>query len=204
MPSSWILRVMVLRPMPSRVAASMRRPPVRRSAFKMSVRSNCLPRSSRIPVWPRAQRNVLRALAQARQPQANHVQPVKQVLAEGALAHALLQVLVRGGDDAHVRLYLLVAADAVDRAVGEHAQQPRLQLRRHVADLVEKQRAALGLLEAPAPLLLRAGERAALVAEELRLEQVFRARRGVDRDERARRARTMPVQGARHKLLSGS
>src|SRR6266513_6230065 len=150
------------------------------------------------------QRNVLRALAQARQPQANHVQPVKQVLAEGALAHALLQVLVRGGDDAHVRLHLLVAADAVERAVGEHAQEPRLQLCRHVADLVEEQRAALGLLEAPAPLLLRSGERTALVAEQLRLEQVFRARRGVDRHERPRRARTMPVQGARYKLLSGS
>src|SRR5260221_4739330 len=31
----------------------------------------------------------------------------------------------------------------------QHAQQPGLRLRRHIADLVEKQRAALGLLEAP-------------------------------------------------------
>ena len=91
-----------------------------------------------------------RALAQARQAQADHVQAVVEVLAERALAHARLEVLVRGGDHAHVRLERLVAADAVELAVGEHAQQARLQVRRHVADLVEEQRAALGLLEAAA------------------------------------------------------
>ena len=90
---------------------------------------------------------------------------------------------MRGGDDAHVGLDRLVAADAVELAVGQHAQQPRLQVRRHVADLVEEQRAAVGLLEAAAPLRLRAGEGAALVAEQLGLEQVLRDRRGVDRDE---------------------
>src|SRR6185436_18109774 len=50
----------------------------------------------------------------------------------------------------------------------------------------------------------RAGERAALVAEELGLEQVLRHRRGVDGDEWLGRACTMAVQGARDKLLSGS
>ena len=95
----------------------------------------------------RQQRNVLAPLAQARQPQADHVEPVVEVLAEGALAHARLEVLVRGGDHAHVGLQRLVAADAVEVAVGEHAQQARLQVGRHVADLVEEERAALGLLE---------------------------------------------------------
>ena len=90
-----------------------------------------------------------------------------EVLAERAFAHALLEVLVRGRDHAHVGLDLLMAADAVEGAVGEHAQQARLQLGRHVADLVEEERAAFGLLEAAAALLLRAGEGAALVAEEL-------------------------------------
>ena len=100
---------------------------------------------------------------------------------------ALLEVLVRRGDDAHVAAHRVVAADAVELAVGEHAQQARLQVERHVADLVEEQRAAVGLLEAAAPRRLRAGEGAALVAEQLGLEQVLRDRRGVDRDERAAR-----------------
>jgi hypothetical protein len=78
-----------------------------------------------------------------------------------------------------------VAADAVILAVGEHAQQPYLQIGRHIADLVQKQRSALCLLEAPAPGALRSGKGAALVAEELRLEQVLRNGRGVDRNERS-------------------
>ena len=51
---------------------------------------------------------------------------------------------------------------------------------------------------------LRAGERAALVAEQLGLEQVLRDRRGVDRDERPGRARAVPVQRARDELLAGA
>ena len=46
-----------------------------------------------------------RALAQRRQPQADDVEPVQQVLAEQPLPHALLEVLVRRRDDAHVRLH---------------------------------------------------------------------------------------------------
>ena len=56
----------------------------------------------------------------------------------------------------------------------QHAQQLRLQLERDVADLVEKQRAAVRQLEAADPLRDRAGERAALVAEELALQQAGR------------------------------
>src|SRR5438105_4182675 len=112
----------------------------------------------------REERNVFGALAQVRQSKPDDVQPVVEVLAKRSLAHALLEVLVRGGDHAHVHLDLLVAADAVEAAIREHAQKPRLQFGGHVADLVEEKRAALGLLEAPAPLLLRAGKRAALVA----------------------------------------
>ena len=89
---------------------------------------------------------------------------------------------------AHTRLERRMAADAVVLAVGEHAQQAHLQVGRHVADLVEEQRAAFGLLEPAAPQRLRAGERAALVAEQLGLQQVLRDRRGVDRDERPPRA----------------
>ena len=66
----------------------------------------------------------------------------------------------------------------------QHPQQSRLRVQRHVADLVEEQRAAFGLLE-PAGRRVGAGERAALVAEQLGLDQVARDRRQVDGDERA-------------------
>ena len=49
-----------------------------------------------------------------------------------------------------------------------------------------------------------AGERALLVAEQLRFEQVGRERRRVERDERLRGARAVPVQRARHEFLAGA
>ena len=121
----------------------------------------------------RERTDVVRPLAQRRQAQAHDVEAMQEVLAEQSLAHALLQVLVRGRDDAHVGAQRRVAADAVVLAVRQHAQEAHLQVGGHVADLVEEQRAALGLLEAPAAQRLRAGERAALVAEELGLERSF-------------------------------
>src|SRR5690606_24943019 len=127
-----------------------------------------------------------------------------QVLAKQSLANALLQVLVGRRDHAGIAADGLVPADAIEVAFGEHAQQARLHLRRHVADLVEEQRAAVGLLEASATLLLRPGERAALVAEQLGLEEVPRDRRHVERDEWLGRAGTVPVQRARDELLAGA
>ena len=81
------------------------------------------------------------------------------------------------------------AAEALELALLEHAQQLGLDGRRHLADFVEKQHAAVGLLDAARLGADRAGEGAALVAEQLRLEQLIRKRRAVDRDERPCRRR---------------
>ena len=63
------------------------------------------------------------------------------------------------------------AAQALELALLQHAQQLRLQLQRDLADLVEKHRAVVGQLEAADALRDRAGERAPLVPEQLALEQ---------------------------------
>ena len=152
----------------------------------------------------RQHEDVFAALAQGRQAQADHVEAVKQVFAEGAVFDALLEVLVGGGDDAHVGLDGVVPADAVEVPVAEHAQQTRLQIKGHVADFVKEQRAAVGLLEAAAAHGLRAGEGAALVAKKFRLEQVFGNGRGVDGDEGAVGTWRMLVQRARHQLFAGA
>src|SRR5690606_31344723 len=93
-------------------------------------------------------------------------------LAEATLLDRKRKILVRRGDYPHVDADRRLPADAEELALGEHAQQPGLQRRRHVADLVEEQRAAVGLLEPADPPLHRARERALLVAEELGLEQL--------------------------------
>jgi hypothetical protein len=85
----------------------------------------------------------------------------------------------------------------------ENAQQPRLQVGRHIADLIEEQSPALSLLEASTPHVLSAGKRPPLMAEQLGLQQLLRDRRGIDGDEWLGRARTVPMQGTRDQLLAG-
>ena len=76
------------------------------------------------------------------------VEPVVEVLAEVARRDLLLEVAVGRGDQAHVDLDRLDAADALELALLERAQQLHLHLDRDLADLVEEQRAAVGQLEA--------------------------------------------------------
>ena len=67
----------------------------------------------------------------------------------------------------------LVAADAREGLLLDYLQELDLEPHRQLADLVEKQGALVGVLEATRLLLHRPGERSALVAEELALEQVL-------------------------------
>ncbi len=147
-------------------------------------------------------RNIFRARAQRRQLDANDVEAVIEVFAEHAARDAILQVLVSGGDHAHIHANRRLTADAIELAFREHAEQSGLQRRRHVADFVEEQRAAVRLLEAAAPLRIRAGERALLVAEQLGLEKIRRNRRRIQRNERLRRTRAVIVKRARDELLT--
>lgn len=103
-------------------------------------------------------RDIFAAVGQPRNVDADHVQAVEQVLAELAGLHQRLQVLVSGGDDAHIDLDRYVAAHAIELAIGQHSQQAGLCVGGHVADLVEEQGAAVGLLEAPSAQVGGAGE----------------------------------------------
>ena len=105
---------------------------------------------------------------------AHDVEPVEQVLAKLPGGDGLLEILVGGGDDAHVHLDGLVAADAFERAGLEHAQNLRLRGRRHIADFIEENGAAVALLEFADALQGGAGEGAAFVAEEVRFPGVVR------------------------------
>ena len=58
-----------------------------------------------------------------------------------------------------------------------------MQFKRHIADFVQKQRAAIGLFKTSAPHGLRSGERAALVPKEFAFEQIFRDCCGIDSNE---------------------
>src|SRR5664280_3045060 len=146
--------------------------------------------------------DVGRALAQRRDFQVHHVEAEPEVLAEFALAHGVGEVAVGSGDDADIDRHRLAAADAVDQALLDRAQQLRLQAHVHLGDFVQQQRAAIGLLELADAAAERAGEGAFLVAEQLGLQQILRDRRAIDRDERLLGALRARMQVARQHFLA--
>jgi hypothetical protein len=75
------------------------------------------------------------------------------------------------GDDAHVGVDAAARADAHERARFQDAQQAHLQLERHLGDLVEEERSAVGLLEVALVLPVGARIAASLVAEHLVLDE---------------------------------
>ena len=83
----------------------------------------------------------------------------------------------------------------------EDAEELGLRVERHVADLVEEERAAVGQLDEAGLVPVRAGEGAAPVAEELALQEVVRDGRAVDRLEGAAPARHA-VELARRDLFA--
>ena len=130
----------------------------------------------------------------------NTPEPVVEVFAELAALHRGVQVAVGGGDHADVGAHHARAAEAHELALLEHAQQLGLHGGRHLADLVEEQHAAGGLLDASRLGRDGAGEGAALVAEELRFEQLVGQRRAVDGDERSVIARARRGGGTARRL----
>ena len=76
------------------------------------------------------------------------------------------------------------AADRLNLAALEKAEQVRLHLQAHLADLVEEDRAAVRGFEAADAIAIGAREAAARVPEELGLEQALHDRGAVDGDER--------------------
>ena len=98
-------------------------------------------------------------------------------------------MLVRRRHQPHVRRQSLVRADALKSSFTQKAQQFHLDRSVNLADLVEKQRAALRLLKPADAPFVRAGERAAFVAEQFAFQQRRRERRAMHRHERLFRAR---------------
>ena len=95
------------------------------------------------------------------------------------------------------------AADALELALLEHAEQLGLGFGGHLADLVEEERAAVGQLEPADPPGDGAGEGALLVAEQLALDQPRGQGGAVDLDERLVRAPAAGVDRPGDQLLAG-
>ena len=115
-----------------------------------------------------------------------------------------MQDFVGRADDAHIHRDAFVVADAPDFAFLENAQKFCLQRRRHRVDFIEENCPEVRFLEKSALVGYGPGERALLVPEQFRLEQILRQRAAIDGDERMMLAVAVEVQPTRDQLLAGA
>src|SRR4051812_38127619 len=101
----------------------------------------------------------------------NDGEPKVQIFAELAARDLGPQLPTRSSDDARRAAEYAVSADATKLARLQHAQELGLHIERQLADLIEKQRALADGLEGTGARLHGARECAALVPEELALDQ---------------------------------
>ena len=94
--------------------------------------------------WFTEERDVPGALAERRERDGDDAEAVVEVLAEAPRRDGLLEIPVRRRDDAHVDVEVARPADPPEGLLLEEAQELGLERRRHLADLVEEDRAAVG------------------------------------------------------------
>ena len=149
-------------------------------------------------------RNLLGPLPERRDHDLDHVEAIVEILAETTAGHRLLEVLIGGREHPHVDLHGGPSSDARELAVLEDVEKLALQRGVEVTDLVEKDRPAVRRLELADLELMRAGEGAALVPEELTLQQLAGNRRAVYLDERAALSHRLLVDRTRDHVLAGA
>ena len=150
------------------------------------------------------QGQVFHVFAQGGHRDVEDVQPVIKVGPQAPTGNRLAGSAIGRGQHPHVHLLLGARAQPAELPFFQDSEQFCLGSRRHFANLVQQQRAAVGQLEAAGPPLRRAGECAFLMAEDFALDQCLRNGRAVDRDKGPRFARAQIMQRPRHQLLAGA
>jgi hypothetical protein len=75
------------------------------------------------------------------------LEPVVEILAKAPFVYSLFEVAVRRSDHPNIDFESFVAADPLELSLLKKAKKLDLDARRDLADLVEKQGTAVGLLE---------------------------------------------------------
>ena len=148
--------------------------------------------------------DVLRPFPQRRQLDGDHVQAVIEILTEAPFANLTLQILVGGGHETHIHLFWAGRTDRDEVALLDDPQQFGLYRRTDIPDLVQKERAAVGLLQQTFLVHHRAGEGTAQMPEQLAFQQGVGQGGAVQRNKRFFPAQAVAVQGAGDQFLAGA
>ena len=114
------------------------------------------------------------------------------------------KILIRGRDDPHIDLDQFRPPDPGKLLFLKRSQDLGLSAQTHVADLIQEQRAAVGLLELSPFHGRRAAEGAAFVSEQLALDQGLRNRGTVHRHKGPIHPGAMLMDGPGHQFLARS
>ena len=90
-----------------------------------------------------------------------------------------------------------------DQTLLQHAQEFHLQADGHALDLIQEQRAALGIFNEANAALLGVGEGTCFVSEQLTVDEILRKRSAIDRHKTRLAAAAALVQSARDNFLAG-
>ncbi len=123
-----------------------------------------------------------------------------EILPEPAFRDLLFQIARGRGNDSDVDIDLGGAALALERLIDQYAQDLVLGFARHVADFIDKKRAAVGFFQRTR--LARMLAIGLFDPEQFDLHALRRNRRGVDHDKRSLRAARGVVQRARRQFLA--
>ncbi len=156
------------------------------------------------PEGAREELHVALAITQRRQLDARDGEAEEEVVAEASFLHLAIEIATRRREDANVALDPAVAADPLGLAALDRAKELRLECDVEIADFVDEERAAVGLLEDAAAHGGSARERALLVTEERRLHERAGERGTVEYDERSFRARARLVDRFGELLFAGA
>ena len=148
------------------------------------------------------QGDVFQALAQRGNLDEDHAQAVVKVFPEPAGLDLIFQVLVGGRQHAHVHLYILVGTHAADLVLLQGPEHLGLGREAHVADLVQEDGSALGLLELALALLDGRGKGSFFVPEQFTFDEFRGDGRTVHFDEGGGCPAAVLVQGAGHQFLA--
>src|SRR5206468_4344353 len=134
-----------------------------------------LPERARVlfPEVVREERDILAPLSERGQLDVEHVEAVVEILAKGPIRESALHVAVRGRDDANINPPGFLGAHGADFPALKRTEELHLDRERHLRDLVEEDRSAVGVLHEPHAVRVRSREGAANVPEQLALEELL-------------------------------
>src|SRR3984957_9760310 len=130
------------------------------------------------------------------------VQPVIEILAKQPRTRPIREIAIGRRNNAYVDLHRALGADGIDLSFLQRAQQLDLHVEAKLADLVEEQGSSISFLELAKMFVGRARERAFLMTEQNRFDEILGNGAAVHGDEGPPCAFGRTLDGAGDHLLA--